>query len=484
MSASPTALPPGVRAFVSRETDLIAGALDEAAAAHLAFPPTAALHAILERIHAVQGLGTAVSLSPLPELLAAMELATRALLTGSPPPAGIGGILSDAATALHAMAQSVAESGQVVLPPAVERVGRRLLEGYVAEEDVVPIADLAPAGWPSIVARGQFPDHAAGSPPVRVELIAVGDHLVEQGRALAMAESHVAVELRLFVLHRTLSAMPTRGGTGRFLAPVARMLARAIAAPSALQSPRRLATMLGDCGTFLSRAAAADDTAGLELARDAMLVHLAGGGDLPLPPPDTGDLLGTPIVPIGALAPDADDADDAIVPIAMLAPDPADDLDIVPIAALAPDEDSDLDIVPIATLAPDAEHDLEIVPIAALAPDAPDDLDIVPIAALAPDLLVPEEAPGAPTRLELAFRRQRELAAVAGNEPPTVAGLLGESVVEVTTLLYVGDGAFSRAEAVRAELLAALANPGVSVAELRPLLEELLDLLPLARRVA
>lgn len=459
MSESPTTLSPGVRAFVSRETDLIAGALDEAAAAHLAFPPTAALHAVLERIHAVQGLGSAVALSPLPELLAAMELATRTLLTGSPPPAGIGAILADAASALHAMALSVAETGQVVLPPAVERVGRRLLEGYVAEEDVVPIADLAPAGWPSIVARGHFPDHASGSPPVRVELIAVGDHLVEQGRALALATSAVAVELRLFVLHRTLTAMPTHGGTGRFLAPVARMLARTIAAPSAMENPRRLATILSDCGAFLSRAAAADDTAGLELARDAMLVHLAGGGELPLRLPDASDLLGTPIVPIAALAPDGE-------------------ADVMPISALAPDDEAP--VIPIAALAPDDESD--VVPIAALAPD--DESDVVPIAMLAPDVVIPDVAPGVPTRLELAFRRRGELAEVAIAEPSTLAGLLGEPVVEVSELLYIGDGAFSRAEAVRADLLAALADPGVSVTHLRPLLEELLDLLPLARRVA
>jgi len=64
VSEALTALTPGVRAFVSRETDLIAGALDEAAAAHLAFPPTAALHAVLERIHALQGLGTAMIRMP------------------------------------------------------------------------------------------------------------------------------------------------------------------------------------------------------------------------------------------------------------------------------------------------------------------------------------------------------------------------------------------------------------------------------------
>ena len=447
MSPAPTGFTPGVRAFVSRETDLIAGALAEAAAAHLAFPPTAALHAVIDRIHAVQGLGTAALMSPLPELLAAMEHATRTLLTGAPPPAGIGNILSDAATALHAMAHAMAQTGEVVLPPEITRVGRRLLEGYVAEDDVVPIADLAPDGWPSVVARGPFPDHATGSPPVRVELIAVGDHLVEQGRALASAQTTVAVELRLFVLHRTLTAMPTRGGTGRFLAPVARLLARAIAAPSALTAPQRVAGMLTDCGAFLSRAAAADDTANLELARDALLVHLAGGGDLPLAPAESGELVGTPIVPI---------------------------------AALAPDDEGD--VVPIATLAPEDEGD--VVPIAALAPDPDADLDIVPIAALAPDVIIPEEAPGEPSRLELAFRRRRELTDATGTEPPSLAGLLGEAVVEVSSLLYLGEGAFSRAEGVRAELLDALADPGVSLAQLRPLLEELLDLLPLVRRVA
>jgi hypothetical protein len=168
------------------------------------------------------------------------------------------------------------------------------------------------------------------------------------------------------------------------------------------------------------------------------------------------------------------------VPIGALAPDG--EADVVPIGTLAPDIDRD--IVPIAALAPDPDADLAIVPIAALAPDPDADLDIIPIADLAPDVVVPDEAPGEPSRLELAFRRRRELTDATGTEPPSLAGLLGEAVVEVSSLLYVGDGAFSRAEAVRTELLAALADPGVSLAQLRPLLEELLDLLPLARRVA
>ena len=123
------------------------------------------------------------------------------------------------------------------------------------------------------------------------------------------------------------------------------------------------------------------------------------------------------------------------------------------------------------------------MPIATLAPDDDDD-SVIPIGALAPDVTVPDEAPGAPTRLELAFRRRRELVEAATDEPPTLAGLLGEPVVEVTALLYLGAGAFSRAEVVRADLVAALADPEVSLTQLRPLLEELLDLLPLVRRVA
>ena len=71
------ALTPGVRAFIARESAMIAGSLEEAARALAPVPPQAALASVLERMRALRGLGGSAELSPLPELLDAMEMATR-----------------------------------------------------------------------------------------------------------------------------------------------------------------------------------------------------------------------------------------------------------------------------------------------------------------------------------------------------------------------------------------------------------------------
>src|SRR5690606_31296034 len=116
--------------------------------------PTAALQAVLERMHALRGLGAASDLSPLPELLDAMELATRSLLTDAPPPPGVGAVLADAASALSRMARSIGDTGRVVVPDELQTVGRRLLHGYASEDDVVPVESLAPAGTAAIALQG------------------------------------------------------------------------------------------------------------------------------------------------------------------------------------------------------------------------------------------------------------------------------------------------------------------------------------------
>ena len=51
------ALTPGVRAFIARESAMIAGSLVEAARALAPVPPQAALAAVLERMRALRGLG-------------------------------------------------------------------------------------------------------------------------------------------------------------------------------------------------------------------------------------------------------------------------------------------------------------------------------------------------------------------------------------------------------------------------------------------
>jgi hypothetical protein len=432
------AMTPGVRAFIARESALIAGSLEQAARALAPVPPPAALSAVLERMQSLRGLGASTELSPLPELLDAMELTTRSILADIPAPPEIASYFAEAAQALAIMARSVADTGRVTPPPHLEGLASRLLQSFAAEADVVPIATLAPDGMPPIVNAGAPPAMPPEADPVPLELVSVGDHLLLTAEALSRAATPAARDLRLFVLHRTLATMPAASGTGRFLRPMAQAVTAAIAHGAATARPDSFVEMLRDCGRFLVDAGGETDQAALRRSRDELTAGLAPAG-------------------------------------------PGEPARIVPIAALAPDEEGD--VVPIAALAPD--EDADVVPIGALAPD--DEADVVPIESLAPDeivITIPDVAPGAPGRLERAFTAQGALDAERGSSPPTLEGLLATRIVAMESLLYRGEGAVHRAEEVRREIDALLAEPSISLDRLRICILELADLVPLARDAA
>ncbi len=128
-----------------------------------------------------------------------------------------------------------------------------------------------------------------------------------------------------------------------------------------------------------------------------------------------------------------------------------------------------------AAAGPAAPIESEVVPIESLAPDpAPaDDPDVVPIESLAPD---PE--PG----LEASFATYARLLRERGPAEPSLDALIAgpaESVVPIEALCYRGPAALQRASALRGEIAAAL-DRGSDLAAIRPLLQELLDLVPLA----
>jgi chemotaxis protein histidine kinase CheA len=112
----------------------------------------------------------------------------------------------------------------------------------------------------------------------------------------------------------------------------------------------------------------------------------------------------------------------------------------------------------------------------AVVPKTPVDLepDVVPIESLAPD-----EASALETSFRTLERVQRErvtaqpsIEALMGAEPPA-------ETVAIESLCYRGRSALERAAAVRGELAADLAGAS-DLATIRPLLQELLDLVPLA----
>jgi hypothetical protein len=469
----PAPLTAGVRAFIARESALIAGSFEQASRALAPVPPAAALAAVLERLQSLRGLGGSAELSPLPELLDAMEVATRTLLADVPAPPNVASVFADAAHALAAMARSVAEAGRISPPPELESVARRLLESYATENDVVPIAAFAPAGVESIVQRGIAPSAMPDADPVPVELVSVGDHLLLVADALARPTSPAARDLKLFVLHRTIAAMPSRSATGRFLTPLANAITTAIGHNVAAERPDAFVAMLRGCGRFLVDAGSMNDRVALVNRRDAIATSLtmvgrgapAGAFELQRPIAPTPDFISGEVgrsepitAPLSSPA-----VEEPVVDIASLAPDamPEDAHGIVGIETLAPDE---FDVVPIESLAPDPEP--------AFDPARP----AVPV--------IPEAAPGTPSRLERAYARRRTLRPDSDPSGPTLSGLIGAEIVPIASLLYRGSSALSRADEVRTEIYIILADPSVSLDRLRPHIHELLDLVPLARGAA
>nr|MBA2292916.1 hypothetical protein [Gemmatimonadales bacterium] len=418
--------------------------LEEAARALAPVPPPAALAAVLERMRALRGLGASTDLTPLPELLDAMEVATRTLLDDHPAPPDAASVFTDAARALGEMARGIADSGRVTPPAALEGVARRLLNSYTSEADVVAIASLAPDGAESVVHRGALPPQGDAD-PLPVELVSVGDHLVLAAESLARTDASAARDLRLFVLHRTLSTMPSRSGTGRFLLPMTNAIRSALAAGMPNSRPDAFLKLVRDCGQFLVNAGSEHDQSVLRTDRDRILSGVLGAAAL------SGAAHGT--------------SSDDIVPIEQLAPDDVDA--VVDIAAL----DYDDDIVDIATLAPDDD----VVPIESLAPNAEPAL---------PDG-VPPHAAGEPSRLEAAFRTRRALARAEAAAPqPSNTDALEVPVVEIGTLLFRGARALDRIGELHAELAQLVDTGTPSAPTLRPLIEELADLIPLARDAA
>ena len=134
----------------------------------------------------------------------------------------------------------------------------------------------------------------------------------------------------------------------------------------------------------------------------------------------------------------------------------------------------------------------DIVPIESLAPDD----DIVPVERLAPELgarrISSPRRPSEDASLAGSFLTYARLSGARGRtsgngggartSAPTVATppqAAAEEAVEIGTLLYRGEAALRRADQVRRDLSSMLRG-GAELQRIRPLLDELLDLVPLA----
>jgi hypothetical protein len=401
----------GVRAFVAREGALIASALDRAARALRSSPADREpLYNVIRRMQSLRGLAELGELAPLPDILDGIELAVGDLTRLFAPPPGVDEVMDAAAQALTRISRDVAEQGRPN-PDAEEsrRFTELLLRAFAVERDVVSIETLYFDGDPEPlthpVAQPQF---APPEPLGPLELVSQGEHLCQSADLIVAARSSAERDLRLYRLLGTLrsaaapSADPVAGALGIF----ARSAREALAAGAASHSVDDLVTRLREAGQLLRAVVESDDR--MLISRRLLdVAHRVDGLR-------TEAELSERPVPIESLGYD-DPADDAVVPIESLAPDPP-----PPIPAESAIGAGGLEI---------SFHTLE---------------RLVKEGAPATDLVSEEEAP-----------------------------------VPITALCYRGHAALERANTVRQQIAAELERDA-SLTSLQPLLQELLDLVPLA----
>ena len=458
----------GVRAFVAREGALIASALDRAARSLRASPgDREPLYTVIRRMQSLRGLAELGELVPLPEILDGIELAVGDLTRLFAPPPGVDEVMSAAALALTRISRDIAEHGHPEAEtPEARRFTELLLRAFAVERDVVPIESLYFAGdLEPMRPPASQPQFAPPAPLGPLELVSHGEHLCQSADLVAKSSSATERDLRLYRLLGTLrsAGVPGPDPVASSLVVFARSAREALAAGVAAHGTPALVSCLREAGELLRAVADADDR--MLISRRILDVAYRLDG-LRLaeqsPPPSTTH------APPPAPQADRAEAGPPIVSIESLAYDqPAPpvhiELPIVPIESLAPDE---LPIVPIESLG----YDERAAP-AATEAEPP----VVPIESLAPT-----------GGLEASYRTYARLRRERGDVPASIATLVAPAptapvvaTVEIGMLCYRGRSALERAFAVRQQLADELARNG-GLESIQPLLQELLDLVPLA----
>lgn len=485
-------LTPGVRAFVSRECTLVAGALDRAARMARNDPSQREpLYEVLRRMQSLRGLAELSELSPLPELLDGLELALGDLTRLFAPPPEAPAVLEAGGRALTRVSREVAEQGHPT-PDADEarEFTDLLLRAFAAESDVVPIESLFAAGDGEPIRRGALnPAFEAPGPLGAIELLSHGEHLYQIADQVERARSRTERDLKLYALVAPLRSLATSGDSPARQGLIAFAdAARAhIAGGTATERPGVFADVLREAGALL-RSAAGRGEHGDPMARlEALAARLTTDAALtPAVAAVEADAAAaaTETAPAGAT-----DDDAAIVPIQALAY--AGEPMIVEWGASA-----EPDAVPAEPAAVAAEPEGVFTSAAATEIEAAVPAEIetanapVPIESLAPtehDAPGPLEASWASYERLVGRETTAEAVAPAAPAPATPAAQPPRrrstdretDVVDIADLLYRGRRALERADAVRLELAAGL-RADTSLAELRPLVEELVDLVPLA----
>lgn len=418
----------GVRAFVAREGALIASALDRAARALRATPgDREPLYNVIRRMQSLRGLAELGDLVPLPEILDGIELAVGDLTRLFAPPPDVDQVMEYAGQALTRISRDVAERGRPD-PEAEEahRFTELLLRAFAVERDVVSIESLYFSGDPEPLTQPLAqPQFTPPGPLGPLELVSQGEHLCQTADLIAGSRSAIQRDLRLYHLLGVLrsAATPSPDPVAGALGIFARSAQEALAAGVASRAVSELAARLREAGELLRAVGESDDR--MLISRRLLdVAHRLDG----LRSAEPSAAAEPPIVPIHSLAYDPEEG-------------------IVPIESLAPDEPID------AKPTPGMEASFRTF-----------------------DLLIRQRGSIAPSLDGL--MGQTTSAAVAVPAART-ASAREEEPVAIRTLTYRGHAALERAVTVRHQIAAELSRE-TSLESLQPLLQELLDLVPLA----
>jgi hypothetical protein len=408
----------GVRAFVAREGAVIASSLDRAARSLRVSPgDREPLYNVIRRMQSLRGLAELGELTPLAEILDGIELAVGDLTRLFAPPAGVDQVMDAAAQALTRMSRDVAEHGRLDPDaPEASRFTELLLRAFAVERDVVPIESLYFEGDTEPLSRPSAQPQFTAPQPLGPL------ELVSHGEHLCQSADLIA------------------------------------AAGSATERDLRLYHLLG---TLRSAAMPSSDPVAAALgifARSAQEALAAGVASRSI-----DGLIGR-MREAGQLLRAVVEADDRML-ISRRLLDVAHRVDGLREEGQSPAADPTAD-----------EPPGEPVPIESLAYDP--EPDIVPIQSLAPDGGAPEEQSG----LELSFKTYGRLMRDRSPATPSIEALIRraeEPAVAIGTLCYRGHAALERAAVVRHQISNEL-NRDATLDSLQPLIQELLDLVPLA----
>ncbi len=474
----------GVRAFLARESAALGSVLDQGARALLAgsaHPDT--LQAIQRRMQPLRGLAALNDYPPLPDLLDGIERAVVGVSRLEIGPADGGARLEAAARALSRAARDIAEHGKPDADaPEFRGFASLVLASESAEQPVVPIDTLFFAGEDGIVERGT-PPRSAPAGLGAAAVVSRGEHLCQSADELTEATSATQRDLRLHVLVGDLRTLGTGlpGGLDVTVDAFGVSARSAVARGAGVTEAERFSTILREAGTRLRGFTEVTQPATLIQAFTDLSSQLdrLGAGEATAKTPAirvAPPVAATPTTE----SPKAIDDESDVVPIESLLLDDAEADEVT--------ADTGGAIVPIESLAPDAtEAPLPApVPVAAVVP-VPAGWDLVD-SYLHFEALVREEAGVAVAEAPAAEPPVAEppVAELLPADPPrhTQPGIqLVEAsegdIVDIGTLLYRGRTALRRADDLRKEIRAIAVGSDRAV-DLKPMVDELLDLVELA----